>query len=258
LPWWVLFQRPLSEPRLTVSVSRGSPVTSWPVSSRRCASCVPNECLFIRLPAALRPVPGGTGSLVGRDSHDYYGGSVTLRLAPRRPSHVASSRNVLARRRRPVRLLVCAHCTSSIGQGVVWKKLDSRHTDGIGSTNVLPMSVTVPPLETGVQAIQLSPYRTGVAGPYRTRLQISSASHPCSCSVLLSDFGKVFASKSSALNFGHLWWQFTRCTTWRTVSLHTAQAPHDRYGLEGDVHWSLPWSSESVPSVSAFVPWSVQ
>jgi hypothetical protein len=41
-------------------------------------------------------VHGGTGSLVGRNAHDYYGGSVTLELAPRRPSHGASSRNVIA------------------------------------------------------------------------------------------------------------------------------------------------------------------
>jgi hypothetical protein len=159
---------------------------------------------------------------VGRDSHDYYGGSVTLGLAPRRPSHGASSRNVLARRRRPVRLLKCAHCTSPIGQGVVGKKVDSRHVDSAGSTDMVPASVTVPPLETRVQAMQLSPYRTGVAGPYRTRLQIFPALHPCSCPVLLSDSGKVFASKSSALNFDHLRWLFTRCTTWRTVSPHTA------------------------------------
>jgi hypothetical protein len=39
-------------------------------------------------------VHGVTGSLVGRDAHDYYGGSVTLGLAPRRPPHGASSRNV--------------------------------------------------------------------------------------------------------------------------------------------------------------------
>jgi hypothetical protein len=147
---------------------------------------------------------------------------VTLGLAPLRPSHGASSRNVLARRRRPVRPLECAHCTSPIGQGVVGKKGESRHADSAGSTDVVPTSVKVPPLETRVEAFQLSPYHAGVAGPYRTRLQISPALHPCSCPVLLSDFSKVFASKSVALNFGHLWWQFTRCTTRRTVSKHPA------------------------------------
>ena len=147
---------------------------------------------------------------------------MTLGLAPLRPSHVASSRNVLARRRRPVRPLECAHCTSPIGQGVARKKVDSRHADSAGSTDVVPASVTVPPLETRVQAIQLSPYHAGVAGPYHTRLQVSPASHPGSCPILLSDSGKVFASKSFALNFDHLRWQFTRCTTRRTFSPHTA------------------------------------
>ena len=247
MPWWGLFQRPLSEPRLTVSVSRGSPVpcVGWPVSSRRCASCVPNEGLFIRFPAALRPVPGGPGSLVGRDAPDYSGGSVTLRRAPRRPSHVASSRNGLARRRRPGRLLGWAHCTSSIAQGVVWKKRDSRHPDGIGSPDVLPMRVTVPPLATGVQALPLSPYRTGVAGPSRTRLQRSSASHPGSCAVLLAAFGQVCASKSSALTFGRLWWQCTRCTTWRTGFPPPVPRLHSR--PRRAEHWPcLLWPAERV------------
>jgi hypothetical protein len=169
-------------------------------------------------------VPGGTGSLVGRDSHDYDGGSVTLGLAPRRPSRGASSRNVRARRRCPVRFLECAHGASPIGQGVAWTKVESRHTDGVGSTDVLPTGVTVPSLETGLQALQLSPYRAGVAGRSPTRLQAPPASHPCSCPLLRSDSGQVFASKSSALNFGHLRWLFTRCATRRTRSPHTAAA----------------------------------
>ncbi len=82
----------------------------------------------------------------------------------------------------------------------------------------------VPPLGTGIQAIQLSPYRTGVAGRSPTRLRAAPAFHPCSCPLLLSDSGKVVASQSFALNFGHLWWQCTRCAPRRTVSLHPAQA----------------------------------
>src|SRR5919108_3020780 len=82
----------------------------------------------------------------------------------------------------------------------------------------------VPPLGTGIQAIQLSPYRAGVAGRSRTRLRATPAFHPCSCPLLLSDSGKVVASKSFALNFGHLRWIFTRCAPWRTVSLQAAQA----------------------------------
>ena len=190
--------------------------------SRRSASCVPNKLLLIQLPAALRPVRGATGSRVGRDFHDYSGGSVTVGLAPRRPSHGASSRNVLARRRRPVRPLECAHCASPISQGVVGKKVESRRADSVGSTDVLPTSVKVPPLETRVEAIQLSPYHAGVAGQYRTRLQIFPASPPCSCPVLLADLGKVFTSKSCALHCDHLRWQLTRCATRRTLSHHPA------------------------------------
>ena|SRR5437764_6329846 len=83
----------------------------------------------------------------------------------------------------------------------------------------------VPPLGTRIQAIQLSPYRAGVAGRSRTRLRATPAFHPCSCPLLLSDSGKVVASKSFALNFGHFRWQFTRCAPWRTLSPHTA---HER------------------------------
>ena len=75
-----------------------------------------------------------------------------------------------------------------------------------------------------IQAFQLPPYRAGVAGRSRTRLRAAPAFHPCSCPLLLSDSGKVVASKSFTLNFGHLRWQFTRCAPRRTVSLHPAQA----------------------------------
>jgi hypothetical protein len=51
--------------------------------------------LTIGLPVVLRPVNGTTVSLVGRQSHDYYHDSVTLGLAPVRPSRVPSLRNVL-------------------------------------------------------------------------------------------------------------------------------------------------------------------
>jgi hypothetical protein len=80
----------------------------------------------------------------------------------------------------------------------------------------------VPPLDIGVWAIQLSPYRVGVAGPCHTRLLTSPAFQPCSCPLALSGLGKVVASESSALNSGHLWWQFRPCVTRRTLSAHPA------------------------------------
>src|SRR5262249_55594642 len=73
-----------------------------------------------------------------------------------------------------------------------------------------------------VQAIQLSPYRSGVAGPPHTRLLLSPAFQPCACPLALSGPGQAVASESSALNSGLLWRQFTPCVTWRTVSLHPA------------------------------------
>ena len=77
----------------------------------------------------------------GRYSRDYYENSVTVGLSTCRRSHVPLRRNVLTRRRCPTHALQCARYASSIGQGVVWKKLDSIHTDGVGCTDVLPTSV---------------------------------------------------------------------------------------------------------------------
>ena len=83
----------------------------------------------------------------------------------------------------------------------------------------------VPPLEIGVQTIQFSPYRSGVAGPQRTHLPLLPALPTCSCPLALSGLGKLFASESLTLNSGHLWWQFRPCVTRRTLSPHTA---HER------------------------------
>ena len=85
-----------------------------------------------------------------------------------------------------------------------------------------PDECAVPPLDIGVWAIQLSPYRAGVAGPSHTRLQASPAFPPCSCPLALSGRGKVVASESSALNSGLLRRQFTPCVPWRTLSPHPA------------------------------------
>src|SRR5215475_1301974 len=47
----------------------------------------------------------------------------------------------------------------------------------------------------GVQAIQLSPYRAGLAGRHRTRLPMSPAFPTCSCSLRLSPSGKSMTQK---------------------------------------------------------------
>src|ERR671938_79078 len=91
-----------------------------------------------------------------------------------------------------------------------------------------------PPLDIGVQAIQLSPYRSGVAGPQHTRLLLSPAFQPYACPLALSGPGQAVASESSALNSGLLWRPFTPCVTWRTLLLHTAQAWSDAPDCVGD------------------------
>src|SRR5215468_1660193 len=48
----------------------------------------------------------------------------------------------------------------------------------------------VPPLEIGVQAIQLSPYRAGLAERHPPRLLMAPASPTCSCPLRLSPAGK--------------------------------------------------------------------
>src|SRR5215510_2508815 len=102
----------------------------------------------------------------------------------------------------------------------------------------------VPPLDIGVQAIQLSPYRSGVAGPPHTRLLRFPAFQPCACPLALSGPGQAVASESAALNSGLLWRQFTPCVTWRTLSPHTA---HERGILrEGSIS----------PTPRSFFPWT--
>src|SRR5712691_4921368 len=86
-----------------------------------------------------------------------------------------------------------------------------------------PDECAVPPLEIGMQTIQSSPYRSGVAGPQRTHLPLFPALPTCSCPLALSGRGQLFASESLTLNSGHLRWQFRPCVTRRTLSPHTAQ-----------------------------------
>jgi hypothetical protein len=54
----------------------------------------------------------------------------------------------------------------------------------------------VAPLEIGVQAVSLSPYRTGLAGPHRTRLPMFPAFPTCSCPLRLSPLGESMTQES--------------------------------------------------------------
>src|SRR5215475_14857772 len=113
-----------------------------------------------------------------------------------------------------------------------------------------PDECAVPPLDIGIRAIQLSPYRAGVAGPCHTRLLTSPAFQPCCCSLALSGLGEAVASESSALDSGLLRRQFLPCVTWRTVSLHPAQA--SRRPCDGPVSshttcWLYDTNPKSMP-----------
>ena len=92
----------------------------------------------------------------------------------------------------------------------------------------------LPPLDIGVRAIQLSPYRVGVAGPCHTRLLTSPAFQPCCCSLALSGLGEAVASESSALNSGLLRRQFLPCVTWRTLSPHRGGS-HPQKPMTGSI-----------------------
>src|SRR3712207_3428941 len=80
----------------------------------------------------------------------------------------------------------------------------------------------VPPLGIEVQAVSLSPYRSGVAKPYHTRLLVRPAFPTCCCPLAFSGPGELGRLAVITLNCGHLWWQFIQCVPWRTVSRHPA------------------------------------
>ena len=128
-------------------------------------------------------------SLDGRDAVDYYEDSVTIGLAPRRRSRVPVVLNVLARRRCPIHPLECARCTSPIMRRVRTAKVYRHAPDGTASRRGRG-ECAVPPLEIGVQAMQLSPYHAGLAGRHGTRLPLPPAFPTGSCPLRLSPSGQ--------------------------------------------------------------------
>ena len=124
--------------------------------------------------------------------------------------------------------------SETLTHGSRWRRVYRRATD----------ECEVPPLDIGIQAIQLSPYRADVAGPCPTRLLTSPAFPLCSCSLSFQNQVRRVASESSALNSGPLQGRFTPCVPWRTVSLHTAPQHGDagHAYLPGDVPFA-PGSS---------------
>src|SRR5712691_8989997 len=88
----------------------------------------------------------------------------------------------------------------------------------------------VPPLEIGVQAIQLSPYRAGLAGRHRTRLPMTPAFPTCSCPLRLSPSGKSMTQEfpfELLLTVSRMQHRVPR----RTLSPHPAQHLQISLGL---------------------------
>ena len=141
-------------------------------------------------------------------------------LAPGRPSRVPVVLNVLARRRCLIHPLEYARCTSPIMRRVRTAKLYQHAHDGAAFRRGRG-ECEVPPLEIGVWAIQLSPYRTGLAGRPGTRLPVSPAFPTGSCPLWLSPAGESMTQESPfelLLTVSRMQHHVPR----RTVSLHPA------------------------------------
>jgi hypothetical protein len=104
----------------------GSPVTHpiWRSSGyRHSAPCLP---WMGRLPPFALSL-AFPASLVGRCSHDYYGGCVTLGLAPRRRSRGLSRQYVQARCRCPTHPLVRSHRPTVFLRGFLHRTIRWRN-----------------------------------------------------------------------------------------------------------------------------------
>jgi len=171
-------------------------------------------------------------------------------LAPGRPSRVPVVLHVRARRRCPIHPLQCARCTSPIMRRVRTAKLYQHAHDGAAFRRGRG-ECEVPPLEIGVWAIQLSPYRTGLAGRHGTRLPVSPAFPTCSCPLQLSLSGQSMTQESPfelLLTVSRMQHRVPR----RTVSLHPAQAsqrPCERRPVSSNVTcWLHDTTQKSMPS----------
>src|SRR5712691_1087725 len=112
----------------------------------------------------------------------------------------------------------------------------------------------VPPLDIGVRAIQLSPYRTGVAGRHHTRLLLPPAFQPCSCPLALSGLGQAVASESLCLELrpppGAIRSVRTTAHSFPSSSSSLANAPCGTRWCHGE-HLAVPQPSPYVLGASA-------
>jgi len=174
---------------------------------------------------------------------------VTLGLAPGRPSRVPVVLHVLARRRYPTHPLECARCTSPIMRRVCTAKVYRHAHDGAAARRGRG-ECEVPPLEIGVRAMRLSPYRAGLAGRHGTRLPVPPAFRTCSCPLQLSPSGKSMTQESPfelLLTMSRMQHRVPR----RTVSLHPAQAsqrPCDGPVSSHTTCWLHDTTEKSMPS----------
>ena len=126
-----LFCPPLPEPCVQLSLHTALQWTGNRAGRRSASRLPPCPPVVHLLPFALcTALPC---ALVGRDAHDYYGSSVALGLAPRRPSRLPSVADVLARRRCLVRPLAWAHGPPPTRRRVRGSAVSARYPGGPAS-----------------------------------------------------------------------------------------------------------------------------
>jgi hypothetical protein len=195
----VLFHPPPSE--LIVPVSQQSALQfgpSTPFGRTHVA------CLWASdpSPATLRPVSRlSLLSLVERHVHDYYGSCVSIGLAPRSRSRHAVLSHVLDRCRCPVRIVTDFVSPGPPLGGCRAASWSTRYEAAVG----YKCSTTgrrTHPLDPGIQAVQLSPWRSGLADPPRLQHFCPlSASRPGSASP--SPFGSGLGRRPSNIPPGY-------------------------------------------------------
>ncbi len=183
-----LFRPPLPKPCVRLSPHTALQLTRNRAGRPLASRLPPRPPAVHLLPFALWPA--FPTAPVGRDPHDYYGSSVAVGLAPRRPSRLPSVIDVRARRRCPcpspsVASLPTAHAAEGSRAGYLdalsaWPRIRRCRGERVLAS-----------LETGVQAIRPSPYRAGLAGRHHTRLLVAPAFPPCCCPPRLSLQGRV-------------------------------------------------------------------
>jgi hypothetical protein len=177
-----LFPPPPSE---LIGTVPGQSALQWTTSTRFRSSCISHPLAFQMSPG-LSPF----ATWPALPASDYYGDSVTSGLAPVRPSRVPSGVERIERDL-GVPLIPLNE--------VVPRRLASRRWPPAKPNGWPPVALrcrrcssgcAVAPPGIGIQAIQLSPSHTGLAGRHLQRLPGSPAFLACCCPLRLSPSGK--------------------------------------------------------------------